>query len=394
MNTATSITDVIRHVASPAAVSRLALGWLAFLVTTVASPWLGPSLSTPALAAVLAGIVTVVIVCAFGVVSQAEHLARRLGDPYGTLILTLSIVIIEVILISAVMLGPGDHTTIARDSVMAVAMIILNLVIGIALIVGGMRHGGMLANRTGVSAYMSVLVVLTMMAFVLPGLIGSDGTYSAGQAIPVIIFTVVLYVFFLYRQTGAQRADFQEAEPPAGLTGAAGPVEQTEGDTSRRPDVRTALSEHRAEITVRALTLVLTVVPIVLLSHDMATLLDEGLGRAGAPVALSGVLIAMIVFLPETITTIRAAYYGEIQRVSNLCHGALVSTVGLTIPAVLVIGLVTDQTAVLFETPTNLVLLGVTILLTVTTFTGRRVTALHGAAHLMVFLVFGLTVFT
>ena len=105
------------------------------------------------------------------------------------------------------------------------------------------------------------------------------------------------------------------------------------------PSVTHVIAEHRSEVLLRMAVLVVTVLPIVLLSHDMATLLDDGLERVGAPVALSGILIAMIVFLPESITSVRAALQGEIQRVINLCHGALVSTVGLTIPAVLIIGL-------------------------------------------------------
>ncbi|WP_145942790.1 calcium:proton antiporter [Corynebacterium glyciniphilum] len=371
----------LRGAFSSAVIFRLILGWGTFVATLVARPWLHGTLSTPVLTAVLIGIITVIILCAFGVVAQAEHLAHRLGDPYGTLILTLSIVIIEVILISAVMLGPGDHTTIARDSVMAVSMIILNLVIGVALIVGGFRHGGMLPNRTGTSAYLSVLVVLTTMAFVMPGLIGSDGTYTTAQEIPIIVFTVMLYVFFLYRQMGAQRGNFQEVDS------------RPEEASAPSAGIRDVLVDHRREILTRSAILLLTVLPIVLLSHDMATLLDDGLARAGAPVALSGVLIAMVVFLPETLTTIRAAHQGEIQRVSNLCHGALVSTVGLTIPAVLTIGMLTGQRVELFESPTNLVLVAVTLMLSVATFTGRRVTALHGAAHLMVFFVFGLSIF-
>ena len=138
--------------------------------------------------------------------------------------------------------------------------------------------------------------------------------------------------------------------------------------------------------------LVVTVLPIVLLSHDMAALLDDGLGRAGAPGALSGILIAMIVFLPESITSVRAALAGEGQRVSNLCHGALVSTVGLTIPGVLLIGLFTDQAVILAESPANLLLLAVSVLLSITTFNAKAATATHGAAHLAVFAVYGLVV--
>src|SRR5699024_8854975 len=130
-----------------------------------------------------------------------------------SLVLTLSIVLIEVILISAVMLGPGEHTTIARDSVMAGSMIILNLVIGLALLVGGMKHGGLQHNRTGTSAYLAMIVVLVSLAFALPAVIGSDGTYTPAQEIPIAGLTVAVYVFFLYRQMGAQASDFREVEP-------------------------------------------------------------------------------------------------------------------------------------------------------------------------------------
>lgn len=380
--------SLLRTVLTPTAVFRLALGWGAFLATVLAAPVLSGPLTAPVLWTVLAGIVAVIVVCAFGVVGQAEHLARRLGDPYGTLVLTLSIVLIEVVLIAAVMLGPGEHATIARDSVMAVSMIILNLVVGTALLVGGLRHADLRPNRTGVSAYLALLVVLLAVAFAFPGLIGSGGAYRPGQAVALAALTVVLYGFFLVRQTGAQRADFQEVRPsPA----AAAPQPRAPG---AEPGPAGAAARHRPEVVARTLLLVATVLPIVLLSHDMAALLDDGFARAGAPVALSGVVIAMIVFLPETITTVRAALGGEIQRVSNLCHGALVSTVGLTVPAVLTIGLGTGQRVVLAESPAHLVLLGTSLLLTAVTFGGRRVTALHGSAHLLVFVLYGLAVFS
>lgn len=384
--------SVVTAVLTRSAVLKLVLGWGSFLALALAGSALDGPLPTPLLFALLGLIVAVIVVCAFGVVTEAEHLAEKLGDPYGTLVLTLSIVLIEVILIAAVMLGPGEHATIARDSVMAVSMIILNLVVGVALIAGGLRHSTLRTNSTGVSAYLSILVVLVTVAFALPGLIGDSGSYTAGQAIPVILLTVVLYAFFLVRQMGAQRGDFQELEAAADAFGASSSAPAT-GPAAPTNQLAVALKDHRTELIARGLLLVAMVVPIVLLSHDMAALLDDGLDRIGAPVALSGILIATILFLPETITTIRAALAGEIQRVSNLCHGALVSTVGLTIPAVLTIGLLTGQTVTLGEGPTNLVLLGVSLLLTLATFSGRRVTALHGAAHVMVFVLYGLTVF-
>lgn len=373
-----SVTDIVRVI----------LGWGAFAALLLLHPVLEPPVPTPVLIIALGAIIAVILVCAFGVVKQAEALAHRLGDPYGSLVLTLSIVLIEVILISAVMLGPGEHATIARDSVMAVSMIILNLVIGLALLLGGLRHRGMAHNRTGTSAYLSMLVVLVALAFGLPALIGTDGSYTTAQEIPIIVLTLVLYAFFLYRQMGAQASDFTEVDPRM--------LETTphRAKAEAGGGIREVLAEHRTEVLVRLALLVVTVIPIVLLSHDMAALLDDGLGRLGAPVALAGVLIAGIVFLPESITAVRAALGGEAQRVSNLCHGALVSTVGLTIPAVLIIGMFTGQTVVLAESPANLLMLGVTLLLSVTTFAAKRVTAMHGAAHLVTFAAYLVVLFS
>src|SRR5699024_6402745 len=184
--------------------------------------------------------------CAFGVVVQAEHLAERLGDPYGTLVLTLPIVVIEVILISAVMLGPGEHATIARDSVMAATMIVLTLVVG------------------------------------------TKGAYQPAQEIPIIVLTLVLYGFFLYRQTGSQNTDFQQ------VISTRSDAEEETLSAQKRPGITTPLKKHRTEVIARILLLLATVIPIVLLSHDMATLLDNGLGRIGAPTALSGGIIALI----------------------------------------------------------------------------------------------------
>ncbi|WP_449277146.1 calcium:proton antiporter [Leucobacter sp. GX24907] len=382
--TSVTHTSTFRTILTPTAIFRIVLGWVAFLALLLSQKLLAGHLPTPVLFLVLAAIVAVIIVCAGGVVTQAERLAHRLGDPYGTLVLTLSIVLIEVILISAVMLGPGEHATIARDSVMAATMIVLTLVIGAALLVGGLRHSNLRVNRTGISAYLSLLVVLIAVAFAFPAVIGEGGAYTTGQAVPIIILTILLYGFFLYRQTGAQNTDFQEVTTSAPTT----------GTSDVRPGIRIVLREHRSEVLIRVLILLVTVTPIVLLSHDMAVFLDDGLDRLGAPVALSGIIIAMIVFLPEAITTVRAAWMGEAQRVTNLAHGALVSCVGLTLPVVLAIGLFTGQTVVLAESPVNLLLLGVSVLLSLTTFSARRVTALHGAAHLFVFVLYGLSVFS
>ena len=408
------MTAALRTIVTPTAILRLILGWGVFIALQFMGSLLAPPVPMPLLVTALLVIIAVILICAFGVVTEAEHLANRLGDPYGSLVLTISICLIEVILIAAVLLGPGDHATIARDSVMAVSMIILNAVIGLCLLVGGLRHGALTHNRTGVSNYLVMIVVFAALAFAVPALIGTpDGAYEIWQEIPIIVVTVGAYVFFLYRQMGPQANEFTEVVPvgaaSAGASSTAGtthssPTEAAGLGESSRPEeadqvenepqgIVEILSTHRVEIIIRLVLLVATVLPIVLLSHDMATLLDDGLGRLGAPVALSGVVIAMIVFLPETLTSLRAAWNGEIQRVSNLCHGAQVSTVGLTIPTVLVIGMLTDQQIMLAESPINLALLAITLLVSVIGFAAKKVTAVQGAAHIIIFVVFGLALF-
>ena len=155
------VSSTARSIITPAAIVRVAVGWGAVVGLLFAGPLLEPPVPARLLITALVLIVGVVLVCAFGVVHEAEHLAQRLGDPYGSLVLTLSIVLIEVVLISAVMLGPGEHTTIARDSVMAVSMIILNAVIGLSLLVGASRTAIWATTARGPPSYLAMLVVLS-----------------------------------------------------------------------------------------------------------------------------------------------------------------------------------------------------------------------------------------
>lgn len=324
-----------------------------------------------------------IVIAAFRVVHEAEHLAKALGEPFGTLILTLSIVIIEVILIASVMLGPGESSTIARDSLFAVMMIIINGVMGVALLVGGLRHGPQPYNRQGTSQYLGMIVVLTLLALVLPNATTSAaaGSFSAAQAVGVAVLAALAYAAFLGLQTTKNRELFTQPVPPVAMT--------AKGNT--RTDK--TLPTSRAVIVTHSALLVVTVLPIVLLSHDLATLLDFGIDLLGAPTALSGVLIALIVFTPEAVTAVRASLSNETQRTINLGLGAFVSTLGLTIPAVLIIGLITGETVILGESAANTILIAATLALSVITFTSKRTNAFHGIAHLVLFGMFALLIF-
>ena len=196
------------------------------------------------------------------------------------------------------------------------------------------------------------------------------------------------YAVFLASQTGRLAHLF--AEP--GLRRTEGRWPETEGqgsgdrfDAPAAPGVR---SPRHPEIPLRAGLLVATVAPVSLLSHDMAGLTGTVLAAAAAPSALAGLLVAAIVFLPESITALRAAAAGQIQRVGNLAHGALVSTVGLTVPCVLVLGVVTGEAPVLAESPANLALLAATAAVSGTAVASGRLRAWHGIAHLVLFGVF------
>lgn len=338
----------------------LIAGWLGFAAFTVLSPsspiWLVP-------------VIAVIFVAALGVLHHSEKLAHILGDPFGTLVLTLSIVGMEVTLLAAVLFGPGEHDTVARDSTMAASMLFLGIFLGAALLIGTLRHGTLVFNERGVSAYLTMLIVFGALTFALPGLIGVDGAFTGAQSVVVIVLTAGAYAFFLWRQMTGQAEDFREVTPVEAEEAPAGPAWR------------------------HAVLLVLTAAPIVLLSHDMASLLDAALARASAPAALSGMAVATIVMLPEGVTTLRAAWAGEIQRVYNLTYGATVSVVGLTVPTVLTIGFLTGQRIVFAESAVNLTLLAVLALLAVAVLAGRRVTPLHGLTHLVLGAVYLLSVF-
>ncbi|GAA1836159.1 calcium:proton antiporter [Agromyces salentinus] len=346
-------------------------------------------------------ILAAIMIAAFGVVTQAEQLAERLGEPFGTLVLTLTVVVIEVALIASVMLGPGGSSTIGRDSLFAVMMIIINGVMGLAILLGGLRHGPQSYNTVGTSVYLAVITALSLCTLVLPNFTGpaSDGTLTTVQSIGIALLAAALYAFFLAMQVGRDRALFvQPVSAASGTTAAVHAAGRGRTSSSATGNAPGAASGHastdRRGLVARSVLLVVTVLPIVLLSHDLGILVDLGIEATGAPTALGGVLIAIIVFTPEAVTAIRASLANQSQRAFNLGLGAFTSTVGLTIPVILVIGLVSGQEVVLGESPANMVLIATTLAMTLITFFSLRTTAVHGAVHLMLFGVYGILLFT
>ncbi|GBU16631.1 MULTISPECIES: calcium:proton antiporter [Methylobacterium] len=364
---------------------RLVVAWATVGAFTVyGKDWLG-GLADPMWASLLfAWLLGVILWAAFGVVHEAEELAHMLGEPLGTLILTLAIVIIEVVLVSAVMLSAKDAPTLGRDTMFAVLMIVLNGVVGLGLLIGGLRHHQQSYNLQGASAFLSVIIPLTVIALVLPNFTTSTqgGTFTTLQAIAFSAFTVALYGVFLLIQTGRHRDFFMDAGEKARAVEAAAAAEG-----GKPPVPKAAILRH-------TVLLVANILPIVLLSKSLATILDHGIAALKAPTALGGVVIAMIVFTPEAISSLKAVARNELQRAINLCLGAATSTVGLTVPAVLAVGLLTGQTVVLGLAPTEMALLVMTLILSTLTFSGLRTTVLEGAVHLILFFVYLVLIFS
>jgi Ca2+:H+ antiporter len=370
---------------------RLACAWATVAAFLLFGEGLLGQLGSPMASAVIfLWLLGVIIWAAFGVVHEAEILAARLGEPYGTLILTLSIVVIEVALISAVMLGAKGAPTLGRDTMFAVLMIVLNGVVGIGLLVGGRRHFAQSYNLKGASSYLAVIIPLTVIPLVLPNFTTStpNGTLTSLQSISFSLFTIALYGAFLVLQTGRHRTFFQEpTREQAPLPWTAAHDDGPEQDDQGHDDPGGATLTHVA-------LLLANILPIVILAKSLAAVLDFGIIKLGAPVALGGILIAMVVFTPECIAALRAISANQLQRAINLCLGAAASTLGLTVPAVLAIGLLTGQEVVLGLSGANMVILAMTLLLSTLTFTGTRTTMLEGAVHLSVFFVFVVLVFS
>ncbi len=367
---------------------RIALAWGVVVAFQLGGPaWLAQPLSPAIGIACFIVLFATIIAAAFVVVREADHLAHQLGEPYGTLILTLSVVLIEVILIAAIMLGPGDYPTIGRDAIFSVMMIILNLVTGLCLLLGGARFGEQEYNAQGSATYLSMIALLTGIALVLSNYTATgDGKFSTTQAVAVSAVTVMLYGAFLVMQTRTYRRLF--VQPPAGRLSV--PLQTTETELANE---RKHVLDVRA-IVIRSAVLVAAMVPIVLLAHDLAILIDYGIAATEAPAALGGVLIAIVVFTPESMTAVRAALANEMQRVINLCLGAFLSTVGLTVPAVLIVGAVTGQSVIMGLSPMDTALFTLTLVVHMLTLIGQRTTPIQGMMHLTLFAVYAILLFS
>jgi Ca2+:H+ antiporter len=310
---------------------------------------------------------------ALAVVRHAEHLAERLGEPYGTLILTLAVTSIEVMAIAAVMLHGENNPTLARDTLFAVVMIILNGMVGLSLLLGALRRPEQYHNMQGANTYLGVIVPLAVLSLVLPSFLTYHGAAqpSATRQIVLCIMSVGLYGIFLMLQAGRHHDYFAEAnEHPA-------PKAETAGDSSAWP---------------HALLLFAYMLPVVYLVEQLARPIDFVIETLHAPAALGGIMMAVLVATPEAISAARASIANHLQRSINIFLGSVLSTIGLTVPAMLIISNLFGRPVTLGLEHSDLVMLLLTLAVSIITFSSGRTHLMQGAVHIVLFVVYVLLI--
>ena len=316
----------------------------------------------------------VILWSAIRVVRHADCLAIKLGEPYGTLILTLSAISIEVVMISTAMLHGANNPTLGRDAIFAVIMIALNGLVGLSLVLGGLRYREQHYNIQGVNAYLNVIMALAVLGLVLPNFTTSTTgpTFSTEQEIFFVTMSLLLYGTFLLIETLRHRGYFVEAKESAAKTYHLIRVRSTR---------------------FHALMLVLYLGVVIFLAEKFAVPLDNSIEQFHMPQAFGGAIIAALVLSPEGLGGITASLHNQLQRSINILFGSVLATIGLTIPAVLIIGLLTKKSVALGLQGGNLPLLLLTLAVSVVTFTSRKTNVLQGCVHLLLFAVFVLLIF-
>jgi len=343
--------------------------------------WLIPVLSFVLLIiAIVAGVGPwLAVLCGIGLIGavleavhHAEIVAHRVGEPFGTLLLAVAVTVIEASLILSMMFAGGeDAAVIPRDTIYAAVMIILNGVVGLCVLVGGLSHHEQTFRVEGSGGGLAALIVMSALSLVMPTFTTttSAGTYSTMQLEFVAVTSAVLWAIFVFVQTVRHRDYFLPTK-----------------DTSS-PDAHANPPSKRQAAASLGL-LIVCLVSVVGLAKMLSPTVERLVDSAGAPKAVIGIVIAMLVLLPETVAAVRAARANRLQTSMNLAIGSALASIGLTIPVVAV-------AAVLFHLPLHLglhskdlVMLALTLLVSAVTLGTGRTYLMQGAVHLVLFAAF------
>jgi Ca2+:H+ antiporter len=333
-------------------------GWV--LLGGAAAGWSGAYLWLVALG---------LIACVFAGVFHAEVVAHRVGEPFGTLILALAITVIEVALIVTLMLAAGPAgTALARDTVFAAVMIILNGIVGLCLVAGGSRYGEQEFKLSGTSASLTTLAAIAVLTMILPNYtVTTPGPfYSSGQLAFIAIVTLLLYGVYVLVQTVRHRDYFLPDNPQEGH--------------APPPTNRAAI----ASFTL----MVASLAAVVLMAKVLSPSVEAAVAAAGAPSATVGVIIALVVMLPEGYAAFRAARANRLQTSLNLALGSALASIGLSIPAVATLSLAFGWTLTLGLDPKATALLVLSLFIAALSLSTGRTTVLQGAVHLVLFAVY------
>ncbi len=305
-------------------------------------------------------------------VFHAEVVAHKIGEPYGTLVLAVAVTSIEVALIVSLMIAGGESTTgLARDTVFAAVMLILNGMVGICLLAGARRHGEQTFTQTGVSASLATLAAIAILTMVLPNYTTTTvgPVYSTSQLIFIAVVSIVLYGTFVLVQTVRHRdyflpetavdnEDVHAAPPPANLAWRSGAL------------------------------LLVCLGSVVLLAKSLSPPLEAAVIAMGAPKALVGIIIAAVVLLPEGIAAFQAARANRLQTSLNLALGSALASIGLTIPAVAIVSIANGWTLSLGIDVKSMVLLLLSIIVATLSLGNGRTTIMQGTVHLVICAVY------
>jgi len=343
--------------------------------------WLIPASSFGLL--VVAGVVGVgtllAILCGIGLfgaviaaVHHAEVIAHRVGEPFGTLVLAVAVTVIEVSLILSMMVAGGeDMAVLPRDTIYAAVMIICTGVLGLCVLVGGLAHREQSFRAEGAGAGLAALIVMSTLTLVLPDFTTTTpgGTYSSAQLGFVAVTSAALWAIFVFIQTVRHRDYFIPAVDPANLEVHAEP-----------PTIREAWASFGL--------LVVSLVVVVGLAKMLSPTIERAVELAGAPRAVVGIAIALLVLLPETWAAVRAAQADRLQTSMNLAIGSALACIGLTIPLVVLAAVTLNLPLVLGLEAKDLVLLAVTFVVSTVTLASGRTHMMQGAVHLVIFAAF------
>jgi len=344
----------------------------AMVVPAAAALLLLAGLAVPMGTAIAFAFASGLIGAVIAAVHHAEVVAHRVGEPFGTLVLAVAITVIEVGLILSMMLAGGpDKAALPRDTIFAAVMIICNGVVGVFLLLGGLRHHEQSFRIESANSGLAALIALASLSLVLPTFTTSSPgpTYTVPQLAFSGVASLALWSVYVFIQTVRHRDYFL----PAGDA-------SDENAHALPPSIGLAWASF-------ALLLV-SLVAVVGLAKVLSPTIEAAVAAAGAPKAVIGIAIALLVLLPETWAAVRAARANRLQTSINLALGSALASIGLTIPAVALASVLLDMPLVLGLEPKDMVLLMVTFLVGAITLGTGRTNMMQGAVHLVIFAAF------